>query len=104
MQVIVKMNLDSPESSAVKVFIKNQAKFPENFKLNICEDDEMYLYSLSNLDNDRDRAVVRYYAIGRRILDSVKQIVEWHFDKFDNVSSFLDFACGYGRFNRFFIQ
>ena len=104
MQVTVKMNMDSPESSAVKVFIQNQAKFPEDFKPNICEDDEMYLYSLSNLDNDRDRAVVRYYAIGRRILDSVKQVVEWHFDKFENVSSFLDFACGYGRFTRFLIQ
>ncbi|HLO52474.1 MAG TPA: methyltransferase [Kamptonema sp.] len=98
------MNLDSAESSVVKAFIENKVKFPEHFKTNICEDDEMYLYSLSNLNNDRDRALVRYYAIGSRILDSVKQVVEWHFDKFENVSSFLDFACGYGRFTRFLIQ
>ena len=104
MQVMVKVNLDSAESSVVKAFIEHQIKFPEQFKTNICEDDEMYLYSLSNVDNDRDRALVRYYAIGSRILDSVKQIVEWHFDKFENVSSFLDFACGYGRFTRFLIQ
>jgi SAM-dependent methyltransferase len=47
---------------------------------------------------------VRYYSLGRRILDTVKQVVDWHFGSFDNVPSFLDFACGYGRFTRFLIQ
>ncbi|OCR00835.1 SAM-dependent methyltransferase [Oscillatoriales cyanobacterium USR001] len=104
MQVVVKMNIESAENPVVRAFIENQVKFPADFRTQICEEDEMYLYSLSNVDNDRDRALVRYYAIGRRILDSIKQIVEWHFDSFENVSSFLDFACGYGRFTRFLIQ
>jgi SAM-dependent methyltransferase len=98
------INLDLVENPVIKAFIQDQAKFPENFKLNICEDDEMYLFSLNNVKDDRDRALVRYYAIGRRILDTVKQVVEWHFGSFEKVPSFLDFACGYGRFTRFLIQ
>ncbi|MEG4046908.1 methyltransferase [Microcoleus sp. Pol17_C1] len=98
------INLDLVENPVIKAFIQDQTKFPENFKLNICQDDEMYLFSLNNVKDDRDRALVRYYSIGRRILDTVKQVVEWHFGSFENVPSFLDFACGYGRFTRFLIQ
>ncbi|HSF73178.1 MAG TPA: methyltransferase [Microcoleus sp.] len=98
------INLDLVENPVIKAFIQDQAKFPEIFKLNICEDDEMYLFSLNNVKDDRARALVRYYSIGRRILDTVKQVVEWHFGSFENVPSFLDFACGYGRFTRFLIQ
>ncbi|MEG4533683.1 methyltransferase [Microcoleus sp. D2_18a_D3] len=98
------INLDLVENPVIKAFIQDQAKFPENFKLHICEDDEMYLFSLNNVQDDRERAWVRYYSIGRRILDTVKQVVEWHFGSFENVPSFLDFACGYGRFTRFLIQ
>src|SRR6476469_5265198 len=98
------INLDLVENPVIKAFIREQAKFPEDFKLNIFEDDDMYLFSLNNVKDDRDRALVRYYSIGRRILDTVKQVVEWHFGSFENVPSFLDFACGYGRFTRFLIQ
>ncbi|MEG5057427.1 methyltransferase [Microcoleus sp. A2-C5] len=97
-------NLNLVNNPVIKAFIREQTKFPEDFKLNICEDDEMYLFALSNVKDDRDRALVRYYAIGRRILDTVKQVVDWHFGGFENVQSFLDFACGYGRFTRFLIQ
>jgi SAM-dependent methyltransferase len=100
-------NLDLAENPVIKAFIRDQAKFPEDFKLNICEDDEMYLFSMKKVAEDGDdgtRALVRYYAIGRSVLDTVKQVVEWHFGSFENVPSFLDFACGYGRFTRFLIQ
>jgi SAM-dependent methyltransferase len=98
------INVDLVENPAIKALIREQAKFPEDFKLNICEDDEMYLFSLSNVKDDSDRALVRYYCLGRRILDTVKQVVDWHFGSFEKVPSFLDFACGYGRFTRFLIQ
>jgi SAM-dependent methyltransferase len=100
-------NLDLVENPVIKAFIRDQAKFPEDFKLKICEDDEMYLFSLKKVAEDGDdgtRALVRYYAIGRSVLHTVKQVVEWHFGSFENVPSFLDFACGYGRFTRFLIQ
>ena len=107
MKTMSETNLDLVENPVIKAFIRDQAKFPEDFKLNICEDDEMYLFSLKNVADDLDdgtRALVRYYAIGRSVLDTVKQVVEWHFGSFENVPSFLDFACGYGRFTRFLIQ
>ena len=107
MKTMSESNLDLVENPVIKAFIRDQAKFPEDFKLKICEDDEMYLFSLNNVKDDleaRDRALVRYYAIGRSVLDTVKQVVEWHFGSFENVPSFLDFACGYGRFTRFLIQ
>ncbi|HAT12646.1 MAG TPA: SAM-dependent methyltransferase [Microcoleaceae bacterium UBA11344] len=98
------INVDLVENLAVKALIRDRAKFPADFKLKICEDDEMYLFSLSNVTDDSDRALVRYYSLGRSILDAVKQVVDWHFGSFENVQSFLDFACGYGRFTRFLIQ
>lgn len=104
MKVAARMKLNLGEKPAVKALIQDQAKSPADFRPDICEDDEMYLFSLSNLDDNADRALVRYYSLGRRILDCVKQVVEWHFGSFDQVSSFLDFACGYGRFTRFLIQ
>ncbi len=104
MKIMSEIDLDLVQNPVIKAFIREQAKFPEDFKLNICEDDEMYLFALNNVKDDRDRALVRYYAIGRRIRDTVKQVVDWHFGGFENVPSFLDFACGYGRFTRFLIQ
>jgi SAM-dependent methyltransferase len=98
------INVDPIENLAVNALIHDRAKFPADFKQNICEDDEMYLFSLSNVKDDTDRALVRYYSLGRRILDAVQQVVNWHFGSFDRVNSFLDFACGYGRFTRFLIQ
>jgi SAM-dependent methyltransferase len=98
------INVNLAENPVIQVLIREHAKFPEDFKLNICEDDEMYLFALGNVQNDSDRALVRYYSLGRRILDTVKQVVDWHFGGFKNVPSFLDFACGYGRFTRFLIQ
>ena len=86
------INLDLVENPVIKAFIREQAKFPEDFKLNICEDDEMYLFALSNVKDDRERALVRYYAIGHSILDTVKQVVAWHFGSFENVPSFLRFC------------
>ena len=106
MKTMSETNLDLVENPVIKAFIRDQAKFPEDFKLNICQDDEMYLFSLTNVadGDDGTRALVRYYAIGRSVLDTVKQVVAWHFGSFENVPSFLDFACGYGRFTRFLIQ
>lgn len=86
----------------VKTWLEAQTKYPQDFKTNISEADEMFLYALQNL-GDRDRATIRYYFIGKRILDAVKQVLNWHFDNLE-ISSFLDFACGYGRFTRYLIQ
>jgi SAM-dependent methyltransferase len=86
----------------VKVWVEEHTRYPQSFKTNISEADEMFLYALQNL-GDRDRATIRYYFIGKRIIDAVQQVLNWHFEN-SEISSFLDFACGYGRFTRYLIQ
>jgi SAM-dependent methyltransferase len=96
--------MTTDKNSLLQTLIQDLVKQPEKFPLPINEEDEMYLFSLENLNGDRDAAAVRYYSLGKQIFDSVRQIVEWHFQGFDRVGSFLDFACGYGRFTRFLLQ
>ncbi|NES91028.1 MULTISPECIES: methyltransferase [unclassified Okeania] len=88
----------------IDTFIQDQTRKPEEIKVNIHPQDEMYLYALKNTEGKIDEALLRYFSNGKRILDAVKKIVEWHFDGFENISSFLDFASGYGRFSRFLVQ
>ncbi len=88
----------------IDTFIQDQTREPEKIKVKIHPQDEMYLYALKNTEGRINEALLRYFSNGKRILDAVKQIVEWHFDSWENVSSFLDFASGYGRFSRFLVQ
>lgn len=104
MKPLAKSSQDLTKNPVLQAFIQDQTKSPQTFKADICEEDEMYLYSVQNLKGDSERARVRYYSLGRRIRDAVKQVVDWHFQGFENVSSFLDFASGYGRLTRFLIQ
>ncbi|CAD5963815.1 class I SAM-dependent methyltransferase [Planktothrix agardhii] len=96
------VNLSS-QSLALKQFIQDQTRFPDTFNAAICDQDEMYLFALAN-HGTTDRACIRYYFNGHRILDTVRQVLQWHFGELDRISSFLDFASGYGRFTRFLVQ
>lgn len=88
----------------IRALIKDLAKFPSKFNSTLHEDDEMFWHGVKLLDGDQNRSLGRYFGIGKRLLDSVKQIVEWQFKDWKNLDSFLDFACGYGRFTRFLIE
>ena len=96
------VNLSS-QSLALKQFIQDQTRFPDTFNAAICDQDEMYLFALAN-HGTPDRACIRYYFNGHRILDTVRQVLQWHFGELDRISSFLDFASGYGRFTRFLVH
>ncbi|MGK7923116.1 MAG: methyltransferase, partial [Trichodesmium sp.] len=85
-------------------FIQDQTRNPEIINSKIHPQDEMYLYALQNVERKKEEALLRYFSNGKRIFDAVKQIVEWYFESWQNVSSFLDFASGYGRFSRFLIE
>jgi SAM-dependent methyltransferase len=89
----------------VQTVTQHLAHSPQTFQPEIAADDEMYLYQLDESeDRNSDRALVYYYLLGRSIIDSIRQIINAHFGSFAQVSSFLDFACGYGRSTRFLIQ
>ena len=93
----------SDQSLARQRFIQDQTLFPDTFNSAICDQDEMYLFALAN-HGTPDRACIRYYFNGRRILDTVKQVLNWHFGELNQISSCLDFASGYGRLTRFLVQ
>ncbi|NEQ37336.1 MAG: methyltransferase, partial [Okeania sp. SIO3I5] len=96
--------IDFNNNLIINNFIQDQTRKPEKINVKIHPQDEMYLYALKNTNGRKDEALLRYFSNGKRILDAVKQIVEWYFDGFENISSFLDFASGYGRFSRFLLQ
>ncbi len=101
------MNLNCfvDKNKIVETVIQHLARSPQTFRSQIGEADEMYLYQWDELeDKNSDRALVYYYLLGRTILSSIQQIIESNFGSLEKVSSFLDFAGGYGRFTRFLIQ
>ncbi|UWU49623.1 class I SAM-dependent methyltransferase [Limnospira platensis] len=101
----MKTNIFVNDNPLVDVLIQTLARSPQTFRREIMAIDEMYSYVFNQLDDKNShRALTYYYTMGRAILDTVKQFVDWHFGGFDAVESFLDFACGYGRFTRFLIE
>ena len=70
-----------------------------NLNTIIHDEDEMMLFATS-VHNDRHRAAQVYFTQGFEMLNLVRQIIEWRFGSMENVRTFLDFACGYGRFTR----
>lgn len=89
---------------AIAAFIQDQILQPETFNCHIHAEDEMLLFLLKAFSGDRDRALLSYLKSGQEVMTRVRQIIQWRFQGFDQVSSFLDFACGYGRFTRFLVQ
>jgi SAM-dependent methyltransferase len=89
----------------VETLIQHLARSPQTFQPHIAVADEMFLYQLDELDDRNfDQALVNYYSLGRTLFDSIQQIINWYFGGFERISSFLDFACGYGRLMRFLVQ
>jgi SAM-dependent methyltransferase len=92
-------------NSVVDAIIQALAKDKLTFKSGIASADEMYSYDLKATDCQiNNTALLSYYSLGYSIFSTVQQIIDCHFGSFDKVSSFLDFACGYGRFTRFLLQ
>ncbi|MDY7023603.1 MAG: class I SAM-dependent methyltransferase [Cyanobacteriota bacterium] len=88
---------------ALQLFLQDQVRVPQQFNPTIHEQDEMYLFALQN-HKFPEKARIRYHFNGRRIFDAVRQVVQWKFQGFNSIHSFLDFASGYGRFTRFLLQ
>jgi SAM-dependent methyltransferase len=72
-----------------------------NLNTLIHDEDEMLLHIFHVHGDNPDQAAQVYFTQGFGMFNLVRQILEWKFGDMDRVSSFLDFACGYGRFTRF---
>lgn len=89
----------------VDAIIQALEKDSLTFKSEIALADEMYSYDLRETDYQiNNPALLSYYSLGYSIFSTVQQIVNCHFGEFDKLTSFLDFACGYGRFTRFLVE
>ena len=96
---------ESLESNAVvKAFIEDQVKTPGTFNVKISANDDSLGHILNAYKGDLNRSLLEYFLSGQEIMNRVREIVNWRFHGFENVSSFLDFACGSGRLTRFLIQ
>ena len=92
------------DGELIRRSIADQVVRPARFEAAISREDEMFLHALSGYRSDRDRAFVTYLLQGRQMLDHLQSVVAWGFGGWAGVGSFLDFACGYGRFTRHLIQ
>lgn len=88
----------------VKAFVLDQIASPDTFNVSINAEDEMFLYLQDAFNGNRNRALVEYFTSGKEVMNRVASIINWKFQGFENVNSFLDFACGYGRMTRYLVQ
>jgi SAM-dependent methyltransferase len=92
------------DGELVRRSIADQVSAPASFEAAISCEDEMFLHALAGYRGDRERAFVTYLLQGRQMLDHLESVVAWAFGGWRGVGSFLDFACGYGRFTRHLVQ
>lgn len=88
----------------VRDLATTMAKNPATFKTDICIEDEMYITLKGIYKGDTQEACTEYFRTGRQMMDLVSQVVDRCFGGYENISSFLEFACGYGRFTRYLLE
>jgi len=74
-----------------------------SFNATVHDDDEMYLFLKEYSGVQQEHVMWNYLQSGKEMADVIQQIIDWGFDGFEQVTTFLDFACGYGRFTRFLV-
>lgn len=88
----------------VNAFLEDQVKNLKTFNVKIHENDEMLSFTIDTTKGDRDLGLWLYFQGGLNLLNAIRQIVNWKFQGFGNISKFLEFACGCGRGTRFLVQ
>jgi SAM-dependent methyltransferase len=94
---------DVREKLMAQAYIDSVSKDPGNFVHLISPEDEMYAFTRDKA-YQKETAAYIYYKLGKESLLSIENILLACGKSFAGISSFLDFACGYGRVTRFLIQ
>lgn len=94
----------SGDNPFVECYLQSLLASPETLITAVDRRDEMFADTEYAFRGDRNRALCSYFGAGKEIFDAIAQIVRWKFGGFENVSSFLDFAAGYGRSTRFLVR
>ncbi|MBP0012698.1 MAG: class I SAM-dependent methyltransferase [Roseofilum sp. SID2] len=68
--------------------------------------DEMLLFLLDaqSYQGKEEQAVLAYFKSAQEIVDRVDRAIAWHQKSWTNIDRFLEFACGYGRLTRFWVE
>lgn len=68
--------------------------------------DEMLLFLLDaqSYQGQKEQAVLAYFKSAQEIVDRVDQVIQWHHQGWHKIDRFLEFACGYGRLTRFWVE
>lgn len=109
-RILAKHRLDQARKHKVRLFTKSvdtrgeyrsrfMRLYGDDFVFEIDGLDEMYLFLVEHSISD---PIQEYFESGESMMLSLEEI----FDdlKINRIDSFLDFACGYGRFLRFLVQ
>lgn len=90
-------------ASALRELIRLTDPTVSRASLETHPDDDMLAFSVTALGGE-PLGKMAYYRAGLMIVDTALSIVRWRFGSADRVSSFLDFAAGYGRSSRFLAE
>ena len=88
--------------AVISDFIKKY-KVSDKLNYNISKNDFMYLYLLLFCNSNPRKAYWDYLESGLNSYNVIKKIGDAKFGKLENVESFLDFASGHGRMERFLV-
>ena len=87
----------------VKKFL-NENGFSSNLDLRISKNDLMFQYNLLQENGDFSKAVIEYLRDGIESLNIIKTVCKDNKIDIKNIDSFLDFASGYGKLERFLVN
>lgn len=97
-------NLDCVHQAYMHDFITNSYPEKQDFNYQIADKDEMFYKAIVPAYKHVDDAYLAYMQSGWRMLNVIHQVADFAFDGSSNVRSFLEFACGYGRFTRHLVM
>lgn len=92
------------DDAMIADFIDCASNDDRSFNTAISANDEMFHKAIAPGYAAIEDAYMAYMQSGRRMLDVVRQISFHGFGGLANVRSFLEFACGYGRFTRHLVS
>jgi SAM-dependent methyltransferase len=95
---------DAKTDPTLKWFINRQLEDSGELNCIISPKDEIHLFDLQHFSGDQNQACYQYFHAGKLAMEEIEQIILWGFGGFENITSFLDFGAGHGRFTRFLIQ
>jgi SAM-dependent methyltransferase len=93
----------APSAPAVRRLLQRAYPLAEHASLTVHRDDDMYAFGIGTIGVETVAAMA-YFRAGASMMDPISKVAEWRFGSLANVSSFLDFAAGYGRSTRFLVE